>query len=205
MAQSNDSSFSSEWGTLFTDVARVVSSANNQSGLANEEFSEYVVEQLEMIIITVSTLKSYLGSHLPSSELGSEIALSNMCEELSSLLECLRCILSEWEEYLNHPFNYSYSAPTRASSGPGRPRFDINEQQLMYLHSMGFTWVEIANLLGVSRMTIFRRRREFGLVKTVGDTIDDDELELVVRQIRRNSPSLGQTMVWGTLRSMGIM
>ena len=35
-------------------------------------------------------------------------------------------------------------------------------------------------------------------------TIDDDELELVVRQIRRNSPSLGQMMVWGTLRSMGV-
>ena len=59
----------------------------------------------------------------------------------------------------------------RASSGPGRPRFDISEQQLMYLHSMGFTWVEIANLLGVSRMTIFRRRREFGQVKSVGDNI----------------------------------
>ena len=68
--------------------------------------------------------------------------------------------------------NYSYSAPTRASPGPGRPRFDISEQQLMYLHSMGFTWVDIANLLGVSRMTIFRRRREFGQVESVGDTID---------------------------------
>ena len=85
MAQGNDSSFSSEWETFFTEVARVVASANNQRGLANEEFSEYVVEQLEMIIISVSTLNSYLGSHLPSSELGSEIAISNMCEELSSL------------------------------------------------------------------------------------------------------------------------
>ena len=52
-------------------------------------------------------------------------------------------------------------------------------------------------------MTIFRRRREFGQVESVGDNIDDGELELVVRQIRRSSPSLGQTMVWGTLRSMG--
>ena len=205
MAQGNDSSFSSEWETFFTEVARVVASANNQRGLANEEFSEYVVEQLEMIIISVSTLNSYLGSHLPSSELGSEIAISNMREELSSLLECLRCILSEWEEYLNHPFssgNYSYRAPTRASSGPGRPRFDISEQQLMYLHSMGFTWIEIANLLGVSRMTIFRRRREFGQVESVGDNIDDGELELVVRQIRRSSPSLandglGYTAIYG--------
>ena len=91
--QGNGSSFSSEWETFFTEVARVVASANNQRGLANEEFSQYVVEQLEMIIISVSTLNSYLGSHLPSSELGSEIAISNMCEELSSLLECLRCIL----------------------------------------------------------------------------------------------------------------
>ena len=130
-------------------MARVVASANNQRGLANEEFSEYVARNscMEMII-----MNSYLGSHLPSSNLGSEIAISNMCAELSSLLECLRCILSEWEEYLNHPFsseNYSYSAPTRALSGLGRPRFDISEQQLMYLHSMGFTWIEIANLLGV--------------------------------------------------------
>ena len=152
MTQSNDASFSSEWETFFTEVARVVASANNQRGLANEEFSEYVVEQLEMIIITVSSLESCLGSYMPSSELGREIVISNMCEELRSLLECLRCILSEWEEYLNHPLssrNYSYSAPTRASSGPGRPRFDISEQQLMYLYSMGFPWVDIANLLGV--------------------------------------------------------
>ena len=117
---------------------------------------------------------------MPSSELGSEIAISNMCEELCSLLECLRCILSEWEEYLNHPFSSGNYAPTRASSGPGRRRFDISEQQLMYLHSMGFTWVEITNLLGVSRMTIFRRQREFGQVESVGDNIDDGELELVV-------------------------
>ena len=53
----------------------------------------------------------------------------------------------------------------------------------MYLHSMGFTWVEITNLLGVSHMTIFRRQREFGQVESVGDTIDYDELELVVQQI----------------------
>ena len=46
MAQGNDSSFSSEWETFFTEVARVVASANNQRGLANEEFSEYVSNRL---------------------------------------------------------------------------------------------------------------------------------------------------------------
>ena len=198
MAQSRDSSFSSEWEALFSEVSRFLASTNNQRGLANEEFSGYAVEQLEMIIITLSSLMSHLGSHLPSSEISSEIAISNVCAELSSLLECLRRILSEWKEYLDHPYNsgsYSYSAPISASSRPGRQRFDISEQQLMYLHSMGFTWVETADLLGVSRMTIFCRQREFGLTDSMGDSIEDDELELVIQQIRRSSPSLGQTMV----------
>ena len=35
MAQGNDSSISSEWETFFSEVARVVASANNQRGLAN--------------------------------------------------------------------------------------------------------------------------------------------------------------------------
>lgn len=61
MAQSDDSSFFSEWETFFTEVTRIV--AINHRGLANEEFNEYVVEQLEMIIISVSTLKGYMGSH----------------------------------------------------------------------------------------------------------------------------------------------
>ena len=43
------------------------------------------------------------------------------------------------------------------------------------------------------------RRREFGHIESVGDNIDDGELKLVVQQIQRSSPSLGQTMVWDTL------
>ena len=128
MAKSNDLSFSSEWETFCTEVVRVVASANNQRGLANEEFSEYVVEQLEMIIITVSTLKIYLGSHLPSSELESEIAISNICVKSWAAFWNASDVYCRMEEYLNHPFssgNYSYSFPTSASSGPGRPRFDM--------------------------------------------------------------------------------
>jgi len=34
--------------------------------------------------------------------------------------------------------------------------FDISREQIEYLSSLGFKWVEIAALLGVSRMTIYR-------------------------------------------------
>lgn len=63
--------------------------------------------------------------------------------------------------------------------------------------------MQIADLLCVSRMTIFRRRREFGLTETLSESVSDDELEGIIRRIKRNFPSLGQTMVWGRVRSMG--
>ena len=34
----------------------------------------------------------------------------------------------------------------------------------LYLCSLSFTWTEIASLLGVLRMTMFRQRQEFGLL-----------------------------------------
>lgn len=197
----------SEWDTFFTEISRFVSSVNRQRGLANEQFCEHAVERLEMFLVSISSLITHIRANLPSGERSSEIAMSHMCTELSNLLKCLRDILAEWEDYLNHPSGggaYSYSVPVHVSIQPGRPRFDISKQQLIYLRSMCFSWVQIANLLGVSRMTVFRRRREYGLTETESNSVlSDDELQLIIRQIKNTFPSLGQTMVWGRLRSMG--
>lgn len=198
----------SEWVTFFTEIERFVASASRQIGFANEQFSEFVVDRLEIFIVSVSSLLSHLGANLPSNERSMENAISRICSNLTVLLGCLRAILSEWEDYLNHHCctggnMYSYTAPVAVSSLPGRPRFDISKEQLEYLHSMSFTWVQIADLLGVSRMTIYRRRREFGLTEIASTNITDRELEHTLHQMRRDFPSIGQTMVWATLRSMG--
>ena len=46
----------------------------------------------------------------------------------------------------------------------GRPSFNIHRIQLEYLRQLNFSWTEIADLVGVSRMTIYRRRIEFGML-----------------------------------------
>ena len=51
----------------------------------------------------------------------------------------------------------AYQASSSTSpAGAGRPQFDISKEQLEYLSSLGFKWTEVAALLGVSRMTIYR-------------------------------------------------
>ena len=68
---------------------------------------------------------------------------------------------------------------------------------------MSFTWTQIARMLGVSHMTVYRRRVEFQMVQSVSGTLSDNELKLLLTSMRREHPSMGQTMVWGQLRSMG--
>lgn len=46
---------------------------------------------------------------------------------------------------------------------PGRPELIITREQLEYLWGMHFSWTQISGLLGVSRMTVYRRRRGFGV------------------------------------------
>ncbi len=75
----------------------------------------------------------------------------------------------------------AYQVGVMTPSGPGRPRFDVSQVQL----ELTFTWTDISSVLGVSRMTIFRRRREFGMVSDPQTTLDDNQLRTVLTQLRR--------------------
>ena len=94
--------------------------------------------------------------------------------------------------------------PVNRRNGPRRPMLLITEDQLEYLRSLNFSWSQIAELLGVSRMTIYRRRRDLGIVD-IGDTrrISDVELRSLIQQFHREMPNIGETLVTGRLRSLG--
>ena len=58
----------------------------------------------------------------------------------------------------------------------GRPRFDINPEQLEYLLENGFTGPDIARMMCVSLRTIRRRITEYDLHKEIlySDTADEE-------------------------------
>ena len=58
---------------------------------------------------------------------------------------------------------------------PSRPKFYVTKEQLEYLSSMS-SWTQIAKFLGVSRMTVYRRRVEFGLLSDPTTSISSIDL-----------------------------
>ena len=77
---------------------------------------------------------------------------------------------------------------------------------LLELHSLGFKWKQISDMLLVSRWTIRRRVVEFGIQKTTGFTdITDAELDGLVQQFMLEHGSLIEwSMISGHLKSLGL-
>ena len=91
-------------------------------------------------------------------------------------------------------------------AGPGRPKYNIDEDVLLNLRTLGFKWKDIAQLLLVSRWTLWRRVRELGIVTRTGfSDIDNDQLDDIVRDFMNVQGSLvGYSMVEGHLRNINI-
>ena len=97
----------------------------------------------------------------------------------------------------------AYAVPVDTHRRRGCPQLEISRDQLEYLVSLSFNWTQIAAILGVSRMTVYRRRREFGMLDEPRTNISDGELLVFVEDVRRSEPESGEVIVMGELRSHG--
>ena len=100
----------------------------------------------------------------------------------------------------------AFSANTGQNATVGRPKFVITREQLEFLRKdFGFSWVDIANLMGVSISTILRRRHEFGMqIRDNASQISNSELDEVVGSIAREHPSMGTVLVEGILSTSSL-
>lgn len=90
--------------------------------------------------------------------------------------------------------------------GPGRPKYIITEDKLLYLRELGFTWNNISVMLMVSRWTIYRRIAELGLKDVTGySKLSDSELDSVILQFKQqHGINVGRSLVLGHLKSIGL-
>lgn len=84
---------------------------------------------------------------------------------------------------------------SQKSSFGGAPSYQIPKESLETLISIGFRIDEMAQLLGVSESTVYRRMRMFGLRKVQFADITDEELTITVKQTLQEFPKCGERML----------
>jgi hypothetical protein len=86
----------------------------------------------------------------------------------------------------------------------GRPRINISVESVRFLRREGFTYEDIAGLLGICSRTLLRRRRDNAIPDDAAYTVvSNDQLDSLLRRIRMQQPYSGQQILMGALRSYG--
>ncbi len=194
------------WETFFDELGRFLDTSGRTLHSANESYASYVVERLETCIITLALVTESIEETVRVGN-GSLDASVEMIRELS---EICRTMSVKYEQKLDTiearsagTATVAYHPQLEARLGRGRPCFEISREQLLYLSSLSFSWTGISNMLGVSRMTIYRRRVMYGLTRDPGIIPTDAQLRTLLREVKLGHPELGEVLAMGRLRGMG--
>ena len=187
-------------------------------------FLLYVLDEVELVRREQTTDLSKLESHLivVDKVLGllRELSLpgvyaileTNDLEHLKALSDVFADILSAMQQLVSTlsvtPATVAENVCVTEGRNPGevgRPKFRIQSEVLEDLRSLGFSWTKIAMMLGVSRWTISRRVKDYGLEDMCGfSQLSNEELDRLVRNdIDHHGTTSGQTYIIGYIKSLG--
>ena len=155
-----------EWQQLFEEISRFLCDCERNKEVANRGRAEYICEHLENTILTVRRLHSSVLDYICDNPV-CEIT-SDLIDQLSSLEEQLLTVeLPYWQQevdLLSLSMGESETPPTiHHNHQRGRPPFDVDTEQIIYLREIGCTWKEVSAMLGISRMTLYRKRKRAGI------------------------------------------
>ena len=194
------------WTNFFERLAVFLQEAERRDGHANHQYAEFAIDKLQFAHQNLTRILQHLNSSISAASQDNMILLS-YTSQITELLDLIRTLSTNWQRYtdeLQARPEAIYHLQVVRSLSPGRPKFQISQNQLEYLASLSFTWSEVARILGVSRMTIYRRRVEFGMMDNeTGRSLTDQELRSYIITLRRDLPQVGESMVFGRIRSEG--
>ncbi len=81
----------------------------------------------------------------------------------------------------------------------GRPTLDVDISEVEALRELNFSWTKIADILGVSRATLYRKVEESGVSTNDRSTISDGNLDNIVVGIKRDQPHDREVLLQGHL------
>ncbi len=84
------------------------------------------------------------------------------------------------------------------SRSVGRPVMPVDMEDVEFLRTMCFTWTKIAQVLGISRATLYRKLEEESVSRHVYySTINDSQLDELVKDIKQIHPNDGERSLIG--------
>lgn len=188
-----------------SDLPRFLSSVLQKADhISQTNVDDEIVEQHIVVVDQTVSLLRTLRDSLSNINADDKQTLDNLSSAFSDVLSALQQCLATAS--LSPTTVAKNVCPRLKSVEPGKPAFDISAELLEDLLGLGFTHTKIAEMLGVSRWTISRRIKDYGLEDFRSfSKLTDDELDEIIRDyIREHGTTTGQVYIAGYVRSLGL-
>lgn len=173
------------WDRFWDEIASLVHTSQMRIGHADRNFSLFFVERLQLAAVKLVTLRDIMETVNELSTFSQKV----FSKLFDGWLPSGNSTLTGW--------TWTFRPAVMRSTRRGRPEFNISKDQLVFLHNLSFSWTSISSLLGVSRMTIYRRRRVYNLLLEGEYVPSELELSSILRHIRLDTSDIGQTLLNG--------
>lgn len=80
----------------------------------------------------------------------------------------------------------------------------MTKEEIIQLKELNYSWTKIAEILQISRQTLYRRLQEFGIDTCKFSPITESDLDSTLKDIKVSHPSSGEVMMQGHLLYRGI-
>ena len=80
----------------------------------------------------------------------------------------------------------------------------MTRDEIVHLKELNYSWTKIAEILQISRQTLYRRLQQFGIDPCKFSLISESDLDDVIKDIKVSHPSSGEVMMQGHLMHRGI-
>ena len=185
------------WSVFFTLLSNLLERAGRDSSELNESKLSFYIAELNSrlsCLMSIVSLINQIQSH--------EEAVQSVLQRIESLVEH---ISHDLLPQLRDALERSRASPRTVIYCHNLGDSDQAAEQICHLRSLGFTWKEISDLFGISRMTMFRMRSDLGLTDDCKfSQITDSELKSLVLNIKEEFPDCGERIVMGAIRSKGL-
>ena len=172
VTQADQNNINSQWSLFFKDLDELLSEYEQHRSTNDIAITENLTIRLENAVRALQSVSHFVS--YTNKEAVLEMALNfQLC--FGTAIVHLRCEFPS-RTRCSQVAVLSLSSPNRVDTGQvGRPKFDIKEETVVELRSLGFSWEEISCMLLVSRWSIHSRVSEFGLthLSRFSDIIDE--------------------------------
>ena len=111
-------------------------------------------------------------------------------------------------QFLNNNHS-SFAKKTFVSKIPtgGHPKFVVDIEAIKLLREQEFSWTKIAEIFDISSTTLRNIRTEYNIEDPIQpySDISNNELDVLIKQIKHDNPFYGETMLTGALKSKNII